>query len=192
MKEYYTTKRMSIQVRAPENNEKGASHKRQTLPPVLQYVGWISFKFLDQLLVAWNVISFMLLSSLFPFSQPSEKCVTCFQAPISWPGHLLIERVECKNTDRLSLPFSHPSPPRPLKEAAVPIPHTWKYQILKRWSISMKCLLTWDYCAFGKSPTCFLLHFLRSYPHCILGLYLDKASGIGFTSLAALSEQLFY
>lgn len=55
-----------------------------------------------------------------------------------------------------------------------------------------KVFIDRDYCTFGKSPTCFLLRFLRSYPRCILGLYLDKASGIGFTSLAAPWEQLFY
>lgn len=172
--------------------KKEASHKRgQILPPVLQYVSWVSLKLLDQLLMTWNVISCILPYFFFHNSQENAWCVL---SSYFWAWSSIIWKGGVK---KHSSPFSAGLPDQPTWVAEgdsstnpsyLKMPDfkimVYKYKVL----IDMGLLCIWQK---PHIPTCILLHVLPSYPQRILGLYLDKASGIGFTSLAARSEQLF-
>lgn len=145
-------------------NEHTSAHKHnlwkkpmkrgQILPLVLHNVSWVTFKVYRPPLNDWkgNIFCACILPISF-YVTLRKRLDMYFLAPVSGPGHLLIESVECRNTDHLSLPFSQTSALGLQEETIVSVSHAWKCQILKWWFVNIKCWLTWDYCTFGKSPT---------------------------------------
>lgn len=172
-------------------NEHTSAHKHnlwkkpmkrgQILPLVLHNVSWVTFQVYRPPLNDWKGNIFCACILPISFYVTLRKMPDMyFLAPVSGPGHLLIESVECRNTDHLSLPFSQTSTWAAGGDNSLSLTHlkmpdfkvmVRKYKVLT----DVRLLHIWQK---SHIPTSVLLCFLRSSPQRTLGLYLGEASGI--------------